>query len=269
MKILVLTSSFRKTGNTYLLTHLLSQQIQQMADRYQIPVDFRTINLSDQNISYCRGCRVCFDKGETACPVWDEIAPIKEALKEADIWIFASPVYVEDVNGVMKVFLERMAHVNHRPEFAGKYAVLMTTSGSGSSGHACMTMSSTLRAWGVKVIAQKDFIAGSLSTEKKLFARFDKSLEKIAQKVINSYRNHEKYEPSFISLLFFAVQQKLWRKSTDCKDHPDYLYWQSNNWLQPGVTFFIPHKGNPLTVMTARMAGSIIALFFEGMSDQL
>ncbi len=261
MKILILSSSFRKTGNTHRITNLLSRSIQREATRWNVTPEIRSINLSELDLTYCHGCRVCFDRGETFCPYWKEIAPVKDALEDADFWIMSSPVYVEDVSGVMKVFLERMAHVNHRPEFAGKYAFLVTTSGSGSSGHAGRTMASTLRAWGVKVIGLKDFVAGSLSSEEELAGKYQETLNKIADKIVDTYQKRKEYKPSFISLIFFAVQQKLWQRNT--QNNLDSHYWESKGWLEPGVTFYIPHNTNPMILLFARLAGSLIALFFE------
>jgi multimeric flavodoxin WrbA len=34
--------------------------------------------------------------------------------------VFASPIYVEDVNGAMKNFIDRMAYNCHRPRFFGR-----------------------------------------------------------------------------------------------------------------------------------------------------
>ncbi len=191
MKILFLTSSFRKKGNTARLVDLLRQKIQEIDVSNDNPAEFEIIILAEQNIQYCHGCRVCFDKGETFCPYWDEIAPIKSAMQSADVFILASPVYVEDVNGIMKTFLDRLAHINHRPEFAGKYAYLLTTSGSGSSGHAARTMASTIRTWGVHIIGQHDFVAGALSSDDQLAARHQKVIEKIARQIITSVEKNK------------------------------------------------------------------------------
>lgn len=261
MKVLVITSSFRKKGNTSRVIDILTRQLTAEASRVDIVTEIQTIDLADARLSYCRGCRQCFDRGETFCPYWDEIAPIKAAMQTADIWILASPVYVEDVNGVMKTFLERMAHVNHRPEFAGKYACLLTTSGAGSSGHAVRTMANTLRTWGVNIVSQRDFVSGALSTVDELNERHEKALTSLARSIVDSYRKQKALSPSIVSLVFFKVQQTLWLRGKE--DNIDYRYWESKGWLKPGVTWYIPHHANPLAVFFGRLAGGVIARFFE------
>ena len=47
----------------------------------------------------------------------------------ADGIIFASPVYVNDVSGIAKTWIDRLAYVCHRPAFAGKCAYLIATVG--------------------------------------------------------------------------------------------------------------------------------------------
>lgn len=261
MKILVITVSFRHNGNTNRLLRLLEADIEEVAVAEGRTVSFETIHLAEKGIQYCHGCRVCFDKGETFCPYWEEIAPIKAAMQAVDVWILASPVYVDDISGLMKTFLDRMAHVNHRPEFAGKSAYLITTSGTGSSGHAARTMANTLRTWGVTIIGQRDFVAGALSTSEQISERYAKFITGAAMKIVDAGREGRAFQPSFISLIFFTVQQRLWNRKKD--NSYDHHYWESKGWLKPGVTYYIPHRTNPVSQYTARLAGSIISLFFE------
>jgi len=240
---------------------LLNENIEKESQAVHFPVAIESIDLAGAGLQYCRGCRVCFDKGETYCPFWSEIAPIKAAMQAADIWNLASPVFVDDINGVMKTFLDRMAHINHRPEFAGKYAYLLTTSGTGSSGHAARTMVNTLRTWGVYIVGQRDFVCGALSSPDELKVRYQKPLIAIAEKIINAFINEKALRPSVISLIFFRVQQILWRGKKE--NNLDYHYWESKGWLEPGINYYLPHKTGLLSVWTARLAGSIIARFFE------
>jgi multimeric flavodoxin WrbA len=261
MKILLLTSSFRKKGNTNQLVDLLIQNLTASAARQGITPEIQTIHLADSHLEFCHGCRVCFDRGEAFCPYWNDIAPIKAAMQEADVWILASPIYVDDINGLMKTFLDRMAHVNHRPEFAGKYAYLLTTSGTGSSGHGSRTMSNTLRTWGVNIIGSRDFVSGALLTPEEIHARYAITMAGIAEKITAAFQNNRALSTSIVSLIFFKVQQTLWNRKAE--DSVDFHYWESKGWLQPGVNWYIPHHANPLTVFFGRLAGSIIALFFK------
>ena len=130
MNILILNSSYRRDGNTDRTAQLLQARLQSTAKDNHEPLVVDTFYLGHMNIEPCRGCRTCFDKGEEFCPIKDDMAEIKARMKAADALILAGPVYVDDVNGIMKNWIDRLAHVCHRPEFAGKSAYLVVTVGS-------------------------------------------------------------------------------------------------------------------------------------------
>jgi multimeric flavodoxin WrbA len=55
--------------------------------------------LSDYNLKFCSGCKLCFDKGEQFCPHNDDRDAIIAKLEEADGVVFASPSYVFQISG--------------------------------------------------------------------------------------------------------------------------------------------------------------------------
>lgn len=74
-------------------------------------------------------------------------------MKAADAIILASPVYVDDVSGITKNWIDRLAHVCHRPEFYGKYAYLLSTTGASSTRHTLRTMNAPMY-WGFTIIGR-------------------------------------------------------------------------------------------------------------------
>lgn len=95
-----------------------------IADKENIILEIERISLGQLDLNTCRGCRVCFDKGEEKCPLKDDVLSIRDKMILADGILAASPVYVEDVNGIMKNWIDRMAFNCHRPAFAGKSAYI-------------------------------------------------------------------------------------------------------------------------------------------------
>ena len=157
MKILILLSSLRKQGNTDSVVDLLNENLKEEASLNNIPLEIEKICLGDYDIAPCRGCRVCFDRGERFCPIKDDLIEIKTKMNSADGVILASPVYVDDINGIMKNLIDRLAHVCHRPEFAGKSAFLVVTVGSSRTSHALRTLDTALRTWGFYIIGKAGF----------------------------------------------------------------------------------------------------------------
>jgi multimeric flavodoxin WrbA len=260
MKILVLTSSFRKNGNSARLLALLEKSIQTNSPVSGTTVELETIQLAYRNIQPCRGCRACFDRGEDHCPIKDDLLDIKSVIQSSDALILISPVYVEDISGTMKTFIDRLAHVCHRPEFAGKYAYLLTNSGTGTSGHALRTMESALRTWGFYIIGKNNFITGALMPENEVASRFQHRVDQIARQILTTVKKQKALSPSWLSLLFFKVQQTVWQRETE--ESIDLSYWQEKGWIASRATYYYPHRANPFTIVTARLAGGIIALFF-------
>jgi multimeric flavodoxin WrbA len=147
MKVMTLISSYRKNGNTERLCSLIEEELQSIAEFQHETLEIERVRLGHTELKTCLGCRVCFDKGEELCPLKDELLLIRKKLDEADGIILASPVYVEDVNGIMKNWIDRMAFNCHRPAFAGKTAVIVSTSGNASTKHALRTMRNALTRW--------------------------------------------------------------------------------------------------------------------------
>ena len=52
---------------------------------------------------------------------------IVERMKDADGIVFASPVYIDNVSGQMKVFFDRLADAIHYQVLAGKYGCSVAT----------------------------------------------------------------------------------------------------------------------------------------------
>lgn len=181
MKIIILTSSYRKHGNTEQLSELIGEELQKAAEVMQESLEVERISLAHAGLQLCRGCRACFDKGEDMCPLKDDLLLIRDKISEADGIILASPVYVEDVNGIMKNWIDRMAFYCHLPAFAGKTAITVVTSGARATNHALGTMSNALTSWGVTVRGQYKFRLGALTEKQEIKSRYELKIKKAAE----------------------------------------------------------------------------------------
>ena len=57
-------------------------------------------------MKFCKGCLACQKTGK--CVIKDDIAPLIDTVRNADVLVFASPVYYYSVSGQLKTFLDRM-----------------------------------------------------------------------------------------------------------------------------------------------------------------
>jgi multimeric flavodoxin WrbA len=74
------------------------------------------IFLIEKKIHPCIGCFNCWIKTPGKCVIKDDMTELAEKFYGADIVVFATPVYVDNVSGLMKNFMDRMI-VSLNPKF--------------------------------------------------------------------------------------------------------------------------------------------------------
>lgn len=224
------------------------------------PFESEIIRLAEREVLCCRGCRICMDKGEDRCPCRDSIAEISAKMHKADAVMLASPIYVEDVSGSMKNFIDRMAYNCYRPPFAGKLAFVLVTSGTGATTHAAKTAATALQLWGFVYTGALRLRTGKWMSEADMAKRYDKAVKTAAKKIYIGLKNGVAQRPSVRSLLVFSVQQISWRKEETQSVTREY--WHERGWLDAGCTYYISHRKNALATGIARVIGRVLALFF-------
>jgi multimeric flavodoxin WrbA len=255
MYILAIVSSYRAKGNTSGVVKLIEGEMRLLASREGAPLRFETVYLGEYDLQMCRGCRVCFDIGEYKCPLRDDLLTIKSKMKAADGLIFASPVYVGDVNAPMKNLIDRLAHVCHRPEYPGKCVYFLATTGGSSTSHAIRTMGATI-SWGWHMVGSSGFKTGARMPHDEIAARYQKEIQKVARKLFTAVQERRYARPSFLSLMTFKIQQ--WSYSRADQQTLDYQYWAQQNWTNPKQQFFIQHNAHPMVVTMARLVGGML-----------
>jgi multimeric flavodoxin WrbA len=83
------------------------------------------IDLSDLQIVPCTACESCSLDG--TCVFADDFSAAYDRMLDADGLVLASPVYVDNVSGQMKVFIDRLADAIHYQNFAGRYGCSLAT----------------------------------------------------------------------------------------------------------------------------------------------
>lgn len=106
MKILAINSSHRgDKGYTRFLIDTFFDGAQKHG------AECETVVLKNHRINICLGCRVCHKKEHYLTCVYDgkdDVQSIFNKMREADILVFATPVYIFTMTGLMKVFLDRI-----------------------------------------------------------------------------------------------------------------------------------------------------------------
>lgn len=259
MKILALNGSFRKNGNTGRVIALLEKELQALAAESGEPLAFETIHLGHQELGLCYGCRVCFDRGEAFCPHQDDLAAIKARVLAADGIISASPVYVGDVSGIMKNWIDRMAHVCHRPELAGKSVLAVATTGSSATRHTLRTMQGAWLSWGAGLAGAAGYATGARMPREAIAERYGKDIRRQARRLYRAIQTRSYERPAFVSLMVFRIQQRSWSQAS--KETLDRQYWDAQGWTDPAREYFIPTRTARLTIAAARLVGDVLGRF--------
>jgi multimeric flavodoxin WrbA len=120
MKILAINGSPRTIRS--LTRHLAGFVLEGAAEA---GAETEMIDLCDFRVTPCTACEGCSFNG--ICVYNDDVPIIIERMKDADGIVFASPVYIDNVSGQMKIFFDRLADAMHYQLLAGKYGCSVAT----------------------------------------------------------------------------------------------------------------------------------------------
>lgn len=102
MKIVILQGSPLPKGNT---TKVVTMLMERLSDS----CSFETLRIAEKHIEFCDGCNYCQESGVLLnCHIQDEFISLIEKIKEADLVIYASPLYVFGLSAQLKRFVDRM-----------------------------------------------------------------------------------------------------------------------------------------------------------------
>ena len=229
MKYCIVYGSPRKK-NTYQAVQMVKNKLEQLE-----PSEFTEFFLPQDFPVSCTGCFTCFMKGEQLCPHRSYVEPIERAMLEADGFIFASPVYVMELSGVMKNCLDHFGYLfmPHRPRremFGKSAAVISTTAGAGTK-YAIDGICRSLSYWGISRIFRCGITmwAGSFEEmEPKRRARMENALEKTAVRLYQSLK-----QGAHVSLKtkvkFLMMKQAVLKFAQNPIDQD---YWKAQGWAQ-------------------------------------
>ena len=98
-KVLIISTSLRTNSNS----ETLAKEAAKGASDEGNEVEF--ITLKNKQINFCKGCLSCQKTGY--CVINDDAIEITEKMKNADVIIWATPVYYYEMSGQMKTLIDR------------------------------------------------------------------------------------------------------------------------------------------------------------------
>lgn len=204
------------------------------------PSKLKEFYLPNDGPDYCTGCKQCFLVSETKCPHFEKVNPIWQAITEADLIVFAYPVYVMRAPGQIKSLLDHFGvyWFAHRPDpkMFTKTAVIITQSIGAPNGAAQKDVKTSLEWMGVSKIEKIGFrmLEGVIWDEISESRR--RKFEKKARAFARRFDNLPPVKKSLKNRLYFQIgkkmQERVLKELPDDKEPgPDLQYWIDQGWI--------------------------------------
>ncbi len=114
MKNVVIISSSMRKGNSDKLCDEFENGAKENNNVIQI-------NLRDINLKFCVSCCDCYNIGK--CRLNDDMNSLYETIKNADVLVFATPIYFGEMSGQLKVFLDRLYPIYQKLQAKEAYII--------------------------------------------------------------------------------------------------------------------------------------------------
>ena len=165
-KVLIVSSSLRGGSNSEILAHEAEKGAKDAGNE----VEF--LSLKDKEIKFCIGCLSC--QKTLKCVQKDDMADLIGKVQNADVIIFATPIYYYEMSGQLKTFLDRCNPLySQENKFKDVYLI---TSSYDSSENAADRAINGLKGW-IECFEQSRFagclVGGGIDSPKSAASRED------------------------------------------------------------------------------------------------
>ena len=139
-------------SHTASFSDTLAEAIQKELGKEGEKASYERLTGADIRIDYCRSCDNCFLKGSCSLDTGDDMAMLKQKILDCDIFLLGTPVYLWQMSGLAKSFLDRISYWTHRYELLGKPAVVFSTTDTSYGPEVSAELAKLLRFTGAPVI---------------------------------------------------------------------------------------------------------------------
>lgn len=184
MKIVCINGSPRDDGNTSTILNAMLEVFQ--GGGWEI----ETVHLNQLNIKGCQGCMSCKNKTDY-CVQKDDMTPIYDKIQESQVVLMGTPVYLWDVTGQFKIFMDRCFAFWNRP-FTGrirpdKTAILIVPQGQPNAKlgkTVTEKYSYFLKSWGFSEVYEQVFTSLNSRRDIEKHPEYLEQARAIAEKVM-------------------------------------------------------------------------------------
>ncbi len=218
MNAFVYVGSHNKSSETIAFTRDLLFAINE-----RIPISNSIYTPANCEINQCTGCCLCFKSGK--CSINDDIDLVKNAMLNSEIIILASPVYLWQVTGSMKTFVDRISSLTHLFALTGKIGISIDLSASNGNEPVSNYLNFVLESLGVSVLSNI-----SLQHSDVFLPENKESIITVeSNRIYKKISNREFSISAMQERVFLAMKTAFQRKSNS-----DYekQYWLENGYFE-------------------------------------
>ncbi|MBE3043109.1 flavodoxin family protein [Candidatus Bathyarchaeota archaeon] len=223
-RVTAFVGSARKKS-TYNAVRQFLDNLQSLGD-----VECEIVALSDHRLGTCRGCKLCFEKGEEFCPLKDDRDVLIEKLMVSDGVVFASPNYSFQVSAMMKIFLDRLGFIFHRPRFFGKTFTSIVAQGIYGGGKIVRYLDFVGNGLGFNTVKGTCFTALEPMTVKEK-QKIDRALARQSRRFYERLIKPVYPVPTLFKLMAFRMGRTSIGLELDERSR-DYRYYKDKGWFE-------------------------------------
>ena len=98
-KVLIISTSVRANSNSEALANAFAEGAREAGNEVEM------VSLRGKSLAFCRGCLACKKLGR--CAIQDDANSIIEKLMNAEVVVWATPIYYYQMSGQMKTMMDR------------------------------------------------------------------------------------------------------------------------------------------------------------------
>ncbi len=203
-------------------------------------VKYEIVSLSDYKLGICRGCRLCFEKGEEFCPLKDDRDVLMDKIAASDGVVFATPNYSFQLSGLMKIFLDRFGVAFHRPRYFGKVFTSIVTQGFHGGGEIVKYLDFFATYLGFNTVKGACVTILDLESEKEQ-RKIDRALTALSKRFYAGLSKPAYPVPTWDKLMIFRMGRTSMLQMLDDRSR-DYRYYTEMGWFESDY-FYPTHLG--------------------------
>ena len=183
----------------------LARVVEETAKRQGEEVAYERMTGQDVRVDYCLSCLGCFKNGICPLDSRDDMAMLKNKMKECDILFFGSPVYLGEMSGLAKSVIDRISYWAHRYELAGKPAAVFATTDNSYGQETAEHMARLLNFTGLLTV-DAGFARRGMKLHPNLYLENDMQSiwQETAEKLLDARRSPASYVSKQAELNFMT-----------------------------------------------------------------